>query len=378
MAKIFTTFEAKLDAQSKVVFTEEGYMIVPATLTRTGVFDYPERNRKELRPPDEVFDKASMDSMAGKSVTLFHPSEMVNPKNVRDLEIGQVIGPAQKSGDFLTAPMIIKDKDTIDFLQNARVRKEDVKVSCGYWSEDDPTPGDFNGEKYDVIQRRIRYNHVAIGVNNPRAGGSARLALDNKNNKGGSKMKLNLKAVKFDGYIDLPAVSIETEKADEITAALTARTDALDAAIVKMQATIGEQKAKLDAAQAKLDAGAEKEKALEKTIGELKDINGAHVKAMVATRKSLDETAEAAGVKIDNLDVKAAQVAIIEKTFDGKKMDGKSDDYIAAMYDSAVETINARKNADNLRRTGGEPNKSPEPEKTRQEQYDEIHNGKKK
>lgn len=36
------------------------------------------------------------------------------------------------------------------------------ELSCGYRCAYDFTPGEFNGQKYDVVQRRMRGNHVAV------------------------------------------------------------------------------------------------------------------------------------------------------------------------------------------------------------------------
>lgn len=36
------------------------------------------------------------------------------------------------------------------------------ELSCGYRCQYDFTPGEFNGQKYDVVQRRMRGNHVAV------------------------------------------------------------------------------------------------------------------------------------------------------------------------------------------------------------------------
>lgn len=183
-------------------------------------------------------------------------------------------------------------------------------------------------------------------------------------------MKIELKAVRLDGVLDLPAVTVETDKADEVINTLKERADALDEALTKVR---DEQKKRLDEMQAKLDAAVAKEQELQKTIAALSDINGDHVKNMVALRKTLDEAAEAVGIKLDGLDMRASKVAVIEKVFE-KKMDGKSDDYIAAMFDSALDVINTRKNADNMKRIVGDNKKSDDAPKTRQQLYDEIHN----
>lgn len=372
-------YNMTLDAKAVLDYTPEGFLSVPAVLTRAGVFDYPERGRKELRPADEVFNKDSMDSIVGKSITFLHPEEMVDVRNVKKYEIGTVLGPVEKVDNFLKAKLVFKDQDAIEFIEKSRKRKEDVQLSCGYFDDDDPTPGEHEGEKYDVVQRNIRYNHIAI-VAQGRAGKDVRLILDHKvnnNDKNGGTMKKNIKAVKFDAIgLDLPELNIETEKPEEIVTAMSIRLDAMDAGLVKQATILTEKQKTIDEQKAKLDSAAAEKTAMQKTIDELSDINGEHFKKGVALRKSLDEAAEDLGVKLDGLDVKASKVAIIEATFDGAKMDGKTDDYINARFDTAIELLNKRKNADNAAhlRKNGEPKKDGDDKPvSRQAAYDAVH-----
>jgi len=377
MTKQLKRLEITLDAKTPVTYTDEGFMLVPAVLTRAGIFDYPERNRKEMRPPDEVFSPASMDSILGKSITMHHPWDMIDLRNVKEHEVGTVIGPLERTtDDMMKGRLLIKDAGTIEYIETSRQRKDAVKVSCGYYNEDDPTPGEDNGQKYDCVQRNIRYNHLAIGVTTPRAGDKAKLTLDNKNNPKGGTMKRKLKAIKLDGILDLPESNIETEKPEEIIEAMQTRTDEMEAGLTKQATEIADLKKTTDEQKAKLDSADAEKVTMQKRIDELSDINGDHFKKGVELRKTIDEAATTLEIDITGKGVKDAKIAIIEKAFDGAKMDGMSDDYINARFDSAVEILNQRRNSDNaaaVRKDGKPP--VEEKVETRQDKYNKLHKG---
>lgn len=68
------------------------------------------------------------------------------------------------------------------------------ELSLGYSLDLDETPGVWNGQPYDAIQRNIRINHLAL-VEKARAGEQARLNIDGfvRKLKGGKKSMANTK-----------------------------------------------------------------------------------------------------------------------------------------------------------------------------------------
>lgn len=157
--------------------TADGYMAIHARAARTGVYQYlgreidPEGKHfaadqivNVYRPPDEVFDKASLGSFVGKPITDDHPAQGVDASNWRDLARGTIMG-AAKDGEyvgfdlaFLDAQMITKIDDGKRELSNGYSARLDV--------EDGVAP---DGTAYQAVQREIRGNHVAV-VDAGRAG----------------------------------------------------------------------------------------------------------------------------------------------------------------------------------------------------------------
>lgn len=100
----------------KPVLTPQGFLRVPANLTRVGVLKYRRQDGtivRELRHPDEVFKADSLASLGAVPVTDKHPSEMVSPRNVRTLAVGHVSESVRRDGRFVAADVIVEDEGAI-------------------------------------------------------------------------------------------------------------------------------------------------------------------------------------------------------------------------------------------------------------------------
>ena len=162
--------------------TPEGFLRVRARIGRTGLHSYraaelgmpegfsPEAPVRVWRPPDEVFDPASLASFAGKPVTDDHPPVMVDARNWKRYAIGHC-GPAvEREGDHLVTDLLIADAGAAARAQAG------AELSNGYHADFVFEPGlTPEGEAYDAIQRNIRGNHVAL-VDAGRCGGTCRIA----------------------------------------------------------------------------------------------------------------------------------------------------------------------------------------------------------
>lgn len=169
----------RLDTNDQTYFTKEGYLIDHPIVTRTGIFEYhnPDGSvRREFRPPEEVFAPDSLNSYTGKPVIITHDAGLVNKDNVSDEEIGTILEPGYQDGDKVRAKIVIHDTDA---MKESGLKE----LSLGYNLDIDNTPGEYQGEHYDAVQRNIRINHLAL-VGEARAGDSARLNIDSKDRSG--------------------------------------------------------------------------------------------------------------------------------------------------------------------------------------------------
>lgn len=171
--------------------TAGGGLRIPASVSRIGIQVYQDADGntiRELRPPEEVFDAASVASIEDAPVTDLHPDGMVDPSNWARLAKGTARAP-RVNGDHVEATLVLHDADEIRRVESG----ERVEVSLGYEVDLDPTPGEWQGEKYDAVQRRIRANHVALGpVGWGRAGPTVALRLDAR--------EKTMKTIKIDGF----------------------------------------------------------------------------------------------------------------------------------------------------------------------------------
>lgn len=164
-------------SSSESFFTEEGFFRDTPVVTSVGIFEYKNPDgsvRRELRLPEEVFDKKSLASYMGAPIVLTHnrakEDGSINKDNVADEIVGTVLSDGYADGMDVRCKIVIHDIDKVK-ATNAR------ELSLGYDLDLDETPGTWKGEHYDAIQRNIRINHLAI-VNTARAGDQAHLNLD--------------------------------------------------------------------------------------------------------------------------------------------------------------------------------------------------------
>lgn len=166
---------------SDTYFTPEGYLIDNPILTRVGIFEYHNPDgtiRRELRLPEEVFAAESLASYKGKPVILTHEAGLVDVDNVQQEHIGTILSEGIQDGDNVRAQIVIHDAESLDYGLR--------ELSLGYTQTPDETPGVWNGQPYDAIQRNIQINHLAL-VEKARAGEQARLNIDGEE-QGGNQM----------------------------------------------------------------------------------------------------------------------------------------------------------------------------------------------
>jgi hypothetical protein len=331
----------------KPVRTPQGFLRVAAFLTRAGVFEYKRHDgstARELRPPEEVFRADSLASLSAAPLTDLHPTEMVSPKNVRTLRIGHVGEAVRQDGHLVAANVTVEDEEVI-----ARVERGDRReISCGYQCRLDATPGEWNGQRYDAVQRDIVYNHAALGPRNwGRAGSEVALRLDSgdamtasafgapperrddgPSDPPGGESEMDPATIRVDG-LDIQAPK---QSAQVIEKALKERDDGLK----QRDDTIAKLTKERDLAQGRADAA-------EKELKDLRDPK--RLDEAVTARSALLEQARKVlptEHKFDGLSPRQIHEAVLRKLDDKLDLTGKSDDYVQARFDHAVSSAPAQ------------------------------------
>lgn len=287
-------------------------------MSRTGILEYRLPNgqtRKELRLPEDVFHEDSLASLKGAPATHFHPG-MVTAKNFRDVAVGYMGDDVRQDGDKVVGHMAIQDAVMVQKVHGG-VLKE---LSAGYTCSLDETPGEWNGQRYDAVQKEIRYNHVALlppGAG--RSGAEVSLRLDSAGDciapEAWSQTDMKIEIIDGTEYevgTDAHAKASKEREDSKAAAAkhlseVTLRADAAEAEAEAL-------KARLDGEEARVVEG-------------------------VKSRLSLHRKALEAGVEVkeDSADSEIRK-AVISKVL-GLDVDEKGEAYEAAAFDLAMSKL---------------------------------------
>lgn len=336
-----TKVESKLDSN--------GYLRISGTVARVGIMDYLERTPrgdakvfKSLVTPDVLFDTESMAGLTGVPVTLDHPPVAVTPENAKQYQVGSVTYSAAINGemDAIVVDMVITDKAAIDAIIAGK-----VGLSPGYGCIEDDNAGEWNGIKYDRRQLKRIYNHLAI-VDNARGGEKCRLSFDHAiqqeelNNMQENKPTEQQEEQKS---VETQVETQETEVTTENPVETKVEPESKDEP-QEQEPTIADVLKIVTALAAKVDA---MEKPAEEKPVEKNDAVDTVKMDAAAVANMVDVVLKAKTLKptLDHMDgekAKTAREVMLEAilTVDADfKADGKSDDYIAGKFDSALESV---------------------------------------
>jgi hypothetical protein len=298
---------------------------------------------REYRPAEEVFNADSLATLRAATVTVGHPG-LVDPKIWSRVTKGHVDDAGRQDGDFVAADVRVLDGPTL-----ARVEaKELQELSCGYTCRQDVTPGVWQGpngpEPYDLIQRDIKYNHVALlPKGGGRAGSDVKLRLDGAGHQVDEDghgtldvQPITTPSLTTDSHtMDLAAALAKIAALEAEKVALSARADAADAKVAASvrldegkDAQIEVLKAQRDALQVKLDAASDP-KAVDARVN-------ARATLVAVAHVHLDskDAAFSADGKSDH-EVRVAILAKLAPKFDSK---GKSEAAVEGAFEAAVSS----------------------------------------
>ncbi len=142
--------------------TPEGYLRIKATFARTGLQRYRRQDGTEAveyRPEEEVSKQDSLLSLANLPVTLEHPPELLTPDTCREYQRGHTGSNVEYRTPFAYGVVTITDADAIKAVKSGEAREVSVGYRVKFDATPGVTP---DGQRYDGIQREISGNHVAI------------------------------------------------------------------------------------------------------------------------------------------------------------------------------------------------------------------------
>lgn len=291
-------------------------------LSRVGVFEYRREDGsiwRELRPAEEVLKQDTLDSFSLVPLTVEHPpGGLLTAENTKAHQVGTV-EPPKADGDKVRARVLVTDSEALRAIEFGK-----VELSCGYSCDLEETPGEFEGERYDAIQRNIRGNHVAL-VSAGRAGREVRLRVDSLqavlfNPSTSSQTGDRMTKIRIDG--------VEYEVSESAAQAFAKVEKAYAEQLSAEKAKSDKETARADTAEASLvKAREELAAAPEKIRAEIK----ARVDLEVKAKEVLGEDARLDG--LSDLDVKRS---VAEKAL-GKKIENKSAEYIQAAFELAFD-----------------------------------------
>lgn len=355
---------------SKPVRLSNGFLRAEGYLTRAGIFVYRDAQGntvREFRPPEEVFHPDSLASFALVPVTNDHPSDMLTADNAKQYAVGSVSEVVTPDGDKVRASLMITDASAIEALDAGK-----SELSCGYTADVELTPGVWQGQKYDAVQRNIRGNHVAL-VDAGRAGPACAIRMDAAGAAQEITMEdvmLELGGAQYSVPADLAAELVKMLEGKGLKPSMADKKPAGEGSpSAELAAVKADAQRKIDALQARLDAmqSAAAAKTLRQTIE--REIREDMAIAELAKRFDAEVS------ETDTAEIKRRK--IVAKLDPSIKLDGKSPEYVGGLLDALVlaraEQSAAAPRAGSLR-LDGKPTEDDPAEVARKEMMDRFAN----
>lgn len=292
-----------------------GWLRADAHIARTGLLEYKRADGSkwvEYRPADE-HNADMLESFDAAPLTNDHPQAgILTADNTHQYQVGTVISP-RADGDKVRAQILVTDAKAVKDIEAGK-----AELSCGYTCDLDFTPGEFEGQKYDAVQRNIRGNHVAL-VRSGRAGPEVRLRVDNAEAELIESQKTSAPGVPEGAKMHKITIDgVSYEVSETVASAFAKHQDAAQAALEK-------EKARADMAEV----------TAKKAAADLAELPG-KLKAEAAARNALETKARAQGIEsFDGLSDDQIKRAVIAKLLPEVKLDGKPESYIEASFDLA-------------------------------------------
>lgn len=318
----------KLQLDAKGVDPATGFLTGRVTLAKVGVYPYLQADgsvRHEYVPPETLADKDWLASCEMAPVTLLHPPEPVCAQNAATYQVGALGEQVVAKSDANESRLRVYRSDGVEAVK-AGVQE----ASCGYTCVLVHTPGEYQGQKYDAVQTARRMNHLAI-VPRGRHGPDVRLRMDAAYPFAEPpipKQEPKMPAVRL-GNLTLDVADASTAQAIQTHVdTLQARADATEAAKQAEKARADKAEGERDAAKAAAEqAKAEVAKAAEQARADAK----ARMALESQVAKVLPE------LQTEGKTDAELRLAVLQKLDPQFKADGKSEVYVQARFDAALD-----------------------------------------
>ena len=309
---------------------ENGYLRIKGVAAKTGILTYmlPDGSmRRELVPASTLFAEDSIESMIGSPVTVEHPG-ILNSETAAQFTSGSV-PKAGADGEKLKVDIVVTVKDAITQIQAGK-----RQLSPAYRAELDFTPGEYEGQRYDAIQTKRVYNHLAI-VQSARGGTECRINFDGFNcavevqTKPTTEEVTKMPTVKLTSgaTVEVADASTATALQNEING-LGQRADSADKMV---------SQEKYDELQGKYDAMKEEMDKLKQDMGKKMDSDelGSFIETVEQAKKlKADVEIKQDGAYLSATDIMAKAMGVDAKD--------KSPEYIKGRFDSALDLLAAK------------------------------------
>ena len=308
-----------------------GFLTAPVVLSRTGVQYYygielglKDRATEKIgvfRPEKEVFSDDSLKSFINLVVTDDHPKGFVTTDNVKQLQKGTV-SQVEIDGNNLVGMITVTDKKTIDKIQNNK-----YQVSVGYAQKLIADKGEYKGDEYEFVQTDIRANHLAI-VDRGRCGPDCKITLDNKGETVMEKITIDGISYEVDNSQLVQAIQKYMKDAEE------SKTEA-EKKLEEINKKMDELMAKKDAIEAEMKQSKTSDEQINKLVAERAELL---TKAKTILGDKMPACMDC---------TKDIKTLVVEHVLDGIDLTNKSDAYLDAAFDMAVQRFEKAKDSTN-------------------------------
>ena len=328
----------RIDNNPSVFKLTDTGLIVSANLTRAGNFTYLVDGKPfvEFRSPEEVFDEESLKTLQFAPLTIRHPKEMLDLKNIADHKVGNVgenIG--RTANDEVRALLHFDNQDAIQTIVKNKEDGKPTELSAGYTAHVYKEPGTNSEGHFDGRQKKIRYNHVSV-VDKGRAGKTVKV--DNSL-KGDNIVNISKKldGIQIKDVITLDGLQFEVpQEAAEVVQMLMDRHDKLLVVVKDIHGEKEKLNAEKENLQVEKDQADKDLKESKDSLASFEDINSEKVQKLIKDNSELIKVCEE--LKIDTKDqaVKDLKVSVIKSFDEAFEVGEKSDEIIDIRYQGAV------------------------------------------